>query len=255
VRAIYVSEWGGLIPPHKARELYDAGIRHITVQTYGSGPQGVRANPYAESVFTNCLEAGMTIAAVVWPSWNWPEGLVACGQHASRLQFLALDVEARAPVHQDQIRDITNRGIRPAIYTSMSQWAAIMGDRDDFNGVLLYDASWFNDLGPSNWPPDIMSRFTSYGGWTRRHIWQFTGGTDFHGVHCTLDLIDPSIINRISEPPPPNGNQDRIDQLDARLNEQDQLIESVLERLNRAEHALTDLRNTLLNHYPLNFDM
>jgi hypothetical protein len=203
IRAVDCSAYQGAVSAETFRQLRALGVTAFVPQVYGSTPDGTGPNPYLAIQTRNALAAGLAVpGGYVWPSWGWPQALA----HWQRtlpdlpLRFLALDVEADAPVHPDQVRDLRSRGIEPVIYTSWSQWERIMGDSPYYswfaeNGVPVWVAyypsrDWAGDWPNTHLPPAYVPR-----PWAARPGlvvgWQFRGTTPVAGSQFDLNVFSP----------------------------------------------------------------
>lgn len=204
VRAVDCSAYQGPVGQDVFRRLRgEHGVRLFVPQLHGGTPDGTGPNPYLGVQVRNALAAGLAVVGgYVWPSWAWPDALA----HWQRtlpdvpLRFLALDVEAEAPVHPDQILDIRARGIEPTIYTSWSQWERIMRQSPHYswfadNNVPIWAAyypsrEWAGDWPETHMPPAYIPR-----PWETRPAlvvgWQFRGTVSLAGSSFDLNVFNP----------------------------------------------------------------
>jgi hypothetical protein len=110
------------------------------------------------------------------------------------LAFLALDVEADARVQARYVQGVKFLGRRPWIYTSISQWRAIMGNDPSYSSTPLWDAGYPAGWGVKDWPTDLHARWTPYGGWSRRAAWQWKGTTILAKESFDLNVVDSGVI-------------------------------------------------------------
>jgi GH25 family lysozyme M1 (1,4-beta-N-acetylmuramidase) len=190
VRAVDVSAWTGEITPAAWAAMRSSGIDLAIIQGHGGGPRGTGVNPFAEQQAAAAREAGLLVAGYAWPPSSWAEALAVLRRSIASLLFLALDVESGARVEQSHVVGCFNAGVHPVIYTSRSQWAAIMGGSTDFKDVDLWDAVYPLSRGPGDWPTDLTPGFVPYGGWSRRIGWQWRGTTPLFGESVDLNVFD-----------------------------------------------------------------
>lgn len=203
VRTVDCSAHQGPVSRDVFRSLYDLGVRAFIPQIYGGTPSGTGPNPYLAIQVRNALAAGLVVpGGYVWPSWGWPEAVAYWQQQVPDvpLRTLALDVEADAPVHPDQVNDLRLRGIEPIIYTSWSQWERIMGNSPHYH--------WFSDNKVPVWVAYYPSREWN-GDWPDTHVppayipkpwqvrpelvvgWQFRGTVSVAGSSFDLNVFNP----------------------------------------------------------------
>lgn len=229
VRAVDCSAYQGPVGQDVFRRLRgEHGVRLFVPQLHGGTPDGTGPNPYLGVQVRNALAAGLAVVGgYVWPSWAWPDALA----HWQRtlpdvpLRFLALDVEAEAPVHPDQILDIRARGIEPTIYTSWSQWERIMRQSPHYswfadNNVPIWAAyypsrEWAGDWPETHMPPAYIPR-----PWETRPAlvvgWQFRGTVSLAGSSFDLNVFDPAwrplweLLSAVSDQSKPNGEDETM---------------------------------------------
>ncbi len=195
VRAVDCSAYTGEVPGDAWDYLGSQGVGLVIVQLYGGGPAGVGPNPYARQQLETALASGKRVAGYAWPPAAWAEGW---DQVPSRmpLEFLSLDVEEGQPVGLEHELGVRAAGLEPWIYTSRSQWLAVMGDSDLFSHLPLWDAVYPPGLRNNGWPYELHTSFRPYGGWTSRAGWQFRGTTDLGGKSFDLNVFDPSYLEK-----------------------------------------------------------
>lgn len=245
IRAVDVSAWSGPISFQQCVGLREAGVGMVIVQLHGGGPDGTGFNPHAPATLEATLDAGLLIAGYVWPSWSWMEALNNIQPFQSRLQFLALDVEADAPVHRDQIVGIRSADHLPVIYTSRGAWQSIMGVINLFDDVPLWDASYWSEYDANTWPPHLGARWVPYGGWTSRSGWQFKGSTDYLGVHCDLNVFDEAFVGAQGPVPPSPDLAARVAALESLQETLEARLTGVAVDVARQNRILARLREAL----------
>lgn len=200
VPVVDLSAWTGEVQDDDWNCLWDMGIRGAVVQAYGGRPGGTGPNPHAQQQLAGAARRGMHLAAYTWPSWAWRPALDNLGPFASKIQALALDVEAGAPAHPDQINDLRDAGIRPIIYTSASQWQKIMGNspyRDTFAelGVDLWVAYYPRLVWDGRWPINVQDGMRyPVDGWSACVGWQFVGTTTLSDETWDLNIFEGSFF-------------------------------------------------------------
>lgn len=187
VRAVDLSAWQGELAPAAIDGLKSDNVELVIIQAWGGGPAGLGPNPGFRVSADRCLAAGLAIAAYSWPPNYW---LPALGIVAGRpINFLALDVEARAEVFHDQIKGVRAAGVRPNIYTSPSQWWEIMRNSSNFASEDFWLATYPNDGRP--WPTsiDIIP-------WPLGRVigWQWAGTTTLHDEQFDLNVFDRDYV-------------------------------------------------------------
>lgn len=221
IRAVDFSAWTGTIEDEDWNYLWDQDVRLAIVQAYGGRPGGATGpNPYAQQQLAGAKRRGMYLAAYTYPSWAWVEALENLGPFVSDMQALALDVEARAPVHPDQIDDLRAMGIRPIIYASAHTWSTIMGDspfKDTFAemDVGLWVAQYPYRDWSGQWPTNVQDGMRyQVDGWQRCVGWQFAGTTTLSDETWDLNIFEDDFIAQ-----PPDDCSDRLAACEAQIAE------------------------------------
>lgn len=218
MRGLDISAYQGEIPQAWFHARKAEGIGLCIVQLYGGGaPGGLGPNPYAQLQLSRARATGMQLAGYVIPSWAFSPGLDNAGEFLEELRFCALDVEDEKPVTREQVDGVRLRGVVPVVYTSASQWRAVMGDTLTFSDVPLWDARYLYSnpppYGERLWP--AWSEAVAYGGWPARVAWQWQGDITVDGVRCDLNLVSdgwlrnptPNYVRNLSAAGTP-GRQD-----------------------------------------------
>ncbi len=214
IRAVDVSSFQQAVPDgwwKRLQDEYGVGLAIVSVVDGGARP-----NPWFAANIEQAIEAGLEVATYCWP----PSGVSLIGgvtvHHAvshrfeaavelsrgyhDRLCFLALDVEAGQGVTREQVDQVKAAGIPPAIYSSRSQWPAIMGSSQAFADLPLWDASYSSRWSETSWPDrEIDTWYLGYGGWQDRTGWQCRGDITVLGERCDLSIFEEAIVMGVSE--------------------------------------------------------
>jgi hypothetical protein len=222
VPAMDVSDYSGPITGTQARRAYDMGIRLAIVQLWGGRSNGtVGPNRLAVQQLSSFHVAGCALAGYFWlppDTTTKTHSLINSARDAadtywSKLLAVAPDIEAifpTEPLHPtkpearlaDAIANVNRFGKDTPIYTSRYMWSILMRNSDAFGDYLLWEAFWDRDARlhvPDTYPP----------GWDGRTIKQYTGSTNFAGIHCCLDVADLDALNP-SPPPDPEAALHRL---------------------------------------------
>jgi len=240
IRTVDFSAWTGEIQDEDWNYLWDQGIRLAIVQAYGGRPGGTTGpNPFAQQQVEGAKRRGMHLAAYTYPSWKWVEALDNLGPFVSDMQALALDVEARAPVHPDQITDLRNMDIRPIIYASANSWNTIMGDspyKDTFSemDVGLWVAYYPYRVWNGQWPVNVQEGMRyQVDSWQRCVGWQFAGTTTLSDETWDLNIFEDDFIVQ-----PPDDCSDRLAACEGER-------EALAGALGRSEAEVANLQRTM----------
>lgn len=133
-------------------------------------------------------QAGFALGSYCYSHPSWGSGSWAVGRALDRIEgfpvrFLALDVEEDGDNFStlwpqwvaDAVKACEAAGVVCVIYTSRSMWRKLMANTTAYAHLLLWDASYG------------ALAFQSYGGWTKRAIWQHQGTTDLCGTQVDLN--------------------------------------------------------------------
>jgi hypothetical protein len=211
IHALDVSEYSGSILGGQWGQAYDAGIRMVIVQAWGGTPRGLGKNRLCWSQLETARKAGMMTAIyLVVPSDTTTlthsliqAGRDAAGSELQYIKFFALDIEGDKPLHPTdavaRLRDaIVNASPMPiVIYSSRSKWQIVMGDVDDFNQCILWDARYDES-------PEIDKNWVPYGGWKERAIKQYGGTRIVAGnISADVNVVHLGRLFGTPEPEPP----------------------------------------------------
>ncbi len=194
IRAVDISRWQeGTVSSawwSRLHEQFDVGL--AIIGAYTGSPTGFGPNASAERWLTDAHAAGLRVAAYSLPAGKVLEALSACGNMVDHLEFMALDVEDTLGIRPEDVAAVQAAGIAPFVYSSASQWPAVMGASAEFAGHPLWDAAYFDHWTETNWPSsdDLASREIRYGGWRAARGWQCRGDIQVLGVNCDLSVFD-----------------------------------------------------------------
>ena len=194
VRAVDISRWQeGTVPQSwwsQLREQFDVGL--AIIGAYTGSPTGFGPNASAEQWLTDAHAAGLKVAAYSLPAGNVLEALAACGSMVDHLDFMALDVEDGRGIRPEDVAAVQSAGLAPMVYSSASQWPAVMGVSEAFAEHPLWDAAYFDRWTETNWPlpDDLSGREIGYGGWSMARGWQCRGDIKVLDVNCDLSVFD-----------------------------------------------------------------
>lgn len=177
--------WWGLL-----RDEFDVGL--AIIGAYSGSPTGFGPNASAEQWLADAHAAGLRVAAYSLPAGNVLEAIAACGAMVGHLDFMALDVEDERGVRPEDVEAVQAAGLAPMVYSSASQWPAVMGGSEAFSEHPLWDAAYFDHWTATNWPTpdDLSGRTIGYGGWNAARGWQCRGDIEVLDVNCDLSVFD-----------------------------------------------------------------
>ncbi|KAL0484822.1 GH family lysozyme [Acrasis kona] len=189
-----LSFWQGDVSLNTWKCLRGSGYQFAIVQVW---KQSGEPNPWAVSDIKRAYAAGfLHVDAYIFPKTSIsPEDQVKRSidllrsQGAGNFGMIWIDVESKAAWGNcDQnvaylnrlINQIKNMGVKPGIYSSSSQWSAIMCGRGGFSNIPLWYAHYDNN--PS------FSDFRSFGGWSKPAIKQYKGDTKQCGINIDANF-------------------------------------------------------------------
>jgi hypothetical protein len=120
--------------------------------------------------------------------------------------FFVLDVEQPAgvsrefcAVRHEHVAAVREAGLGPWVYSSASQWWAVMGSDETFASLPLWKASYID--GVRNWPeaPPALPMSAGFGGWREARGWQVRGTTALEGVAVDTSFFDATAFVRTEE--------------------------------------------------------
>jgi len=189
VRAVDVSAWTGDISDAAWQSMKSSGIELAIIQGYGGGPDGLGRNHSAPQQARGAVAAGLLLAGYSWPPSAFMQALDNL-RGAGPLLFMALDVEAGARVGRGHVDVVAAAGVHPVIYTSRSQWFAIMSNSDAYSDVDLWEAIYPTGRNAADWPTTINTGLAPPPGLPRRVGWQWRGTTPLFGESVDLSVFD-----------------------------------------------------------------
>ncbi len=203
IRVVDISASAG-VPPLACFERiqqppYD--VRGIIIECWNNGPVH---NYHACAELAD--RAGLPRATYCWP----PSGATrAIAYVRSERQpaplFFVLDVERPDGVsaefcalRREHIAVVREAGLESWVYSSASQWPAIMGSDEGFAHLPLWMAAYVSGANWPDAPPSLPVR-AAFGGWTEAQGWQLRGTTLLDGVPVDLSLFDAAAFERPGE--------------------------------------------------------
>lgn len=154
---------------------------------------GTTVNPAYPAATERARDAGMQVATYVWP----PEGIYQTEDYGETA-FIALDVEAGAPVDWHHVNTSADDGY-PIIYTNRPAWEGANGrndtrfqDMDLWHAEYLYYRVHWTGKGTQNWPNALP--LVNYGGWVQPIGWQFAGEVTLEGVSVDLNVFEEDVL-------------------------------------------------------------
>jgi cell wall-associated NlpC family hydrolase len=196
-----VSIYTGEISPSTWQQMKEAGLEFAIVGAWG----GRNQNIYAQQQLSGARQANMKVAAYLLlnfynedqsGSWQVEQAFAAIGDQRNYLCFVAIDVELPEGWSkgvnvnqriQEAIDRVTQAGLIPIIYTSMSEWGKVTANIANFASFPLWDVLW-DEI------PSLNVNWVSYGNWVTRIGKQYVGETTVFGKKMDLNVFNDTMF-------------------------------------------------------------